>query len=181
MTRRSQLTISVVREPSGRRARHDDEPELAPARVKRLRDAALAGLQSEEWGSELGRLFLAGKIGPGLYAAGRRWTECAARYRAALGAPPPHPRAVPLERGSVAAPPDPASEAGRRQAAREHAAIRQLREAQAALREAGTLAERVVRSVCEHDQAPGGVHEREALVRGLQALARFWRMTGVAR
>jgi hypothetical protein len=146
--------------------------------VKRLRDAALAGLQSEEWGSELGRLFLAGKIGPDLYAAGRRWMECAAHYRAALGAPLPHPRAVPLERGNASAAPDPDSEAGRRQAARELAAMRELREAQAVLRDAGVLAERVVRSVCEHDQAACGAREHDALARGLQSLARFWRMTG---
>ena len=53
-----------------------------------------------------------------------------------------------------------------------------LREAQAVLRDAGVLAERVVRSVCEHDQAACGAREHDALARGLQSLARFWRMTG---
>src|SRR5262249_5216639 len=88
MPRQKRVELGVARDPNGRRARARNAGDPAPAQVKRLRDAALAGLQSQEWGSELGRLFLAGKIGPELYAAGRRWGECVARYRAALGAPP---------------------------------------------------------------------------------------------
>ena len=169
--------LNVVRERSGRRARDGNAPpEAAPAHVKRLRDAALAGMQSEEWASELGRLFLADKIGPELYAAGRRWVACMARYRAALNAPPANPQSIPLELSSATAPPDPASEAGRRQAAREIAAVRELREAEAALHDAGRLAKRVVRNVCEHDEVPCGIRELEALRLGLLALAQFWRM-----
>jgi hypothetical protein len=149
MARTTKPTLSIAREPSGRRARAGIEPELAPTQIKRLRDAALAGLQSEEWGSELGRLLLTGRIGPDLYAAGRRWAECTMRYGAALGAPPPHPPPAPLERANSAAPPDPASEAGARLAARERAAVQTWREAHAVLRDGGTLAERMVRSVCD--------------------------------
>jgi hypothetical protein len=177
MGRRKRTELKVARERNGRRARDGNAPpEAAPAHVKRLRDAALAGMQSEEWASELGRLFLAGKIGPELYAAGRRWVECMARYRAALNAPPANPQSFPLELSSATAPPDPASEAGRRLAAREIAAVRELRDAEAALRDAGRLSERVVRGVCEQDEAPCGVRELEALCRGLLALAQFWRM-----
>jgi hypothetical protein len=177
MAPRQRAELNVVRERSGRRARDGNAPlEAAPAHVKRLRDAALAGMQSEEWASELGRLFLADKIGPELYAAGRRWVACMARYRAALNAPPANPQSIPLELSSATAPPDPASEAGRRQAAREIAAVRELREAEAALHDAGRLAERVVRSVCEQDEVPCGTRELEALRLGLLALAQFWRM-----
>src|SRR5262245_23629179 len=112
MTRGTRPMLSVAREPSGRRARAGGEPALAPAQVRRLRDAALAGLQREEWGSELGRLLLTGRIGAELYAAGRRWAECTACYAAALGAPPPQPAPARFERANAAAPPDPASEAG---------------------------------------------------------------------
>jgi hypothetical protein len=176
MPRKNKLELSVAREPSGRRARARNASDPAPAQVKRLRDAALAGLQSQEWGSELGRLFLAGKIAPELYAAGRRWVECMSRYHAALGAPPPCPPPIPFERSTTTAAPDPASEPGLRQAAREIEAVRELREAQAAMRQAGVLAERVVRSVCEQDLAPCGTRELDALGRGLLALAQFWRM-----
>jgi hypothetical protein len=180
MRRNDKSGLSVPREPSGRRARAGREPDVTPAQVKRLRDAALAGLQREEWGSELGRLLLTGKIAAEHYAAGRRWSEAMARYRAALGAPPPHPPALSFERsGAKAAPPDPASAEGERLAVRDGAAVRELRDAEAALREAGPLPERVVRSVCEHDEAPCGVRELDALGRGLAALARFWRMGAV--
>jgi hypothetical protein len=176
MARKIGTKLSVAREPSGRRSRAGSEPELAPTQVKRLRDAALAGVQAEEWGSELGRLLLAGKIRAEHYAAGRRWAECVTRYRAALGAPPPHPPPIPFERSSATAPPDPASEPGQRQAAHEVAAVRELRDALAVLRGTGALAERVVRRVCEQDEAPCGMRELEALALGLLGLARFWRM-----
>lgn len=181
MRRKIGTKLSLTREPNGRRARAGKGPEPAPTHVKRLRDAALAGMQNEEWGSELGRLFLAGKIGPELYAAGRRWTACVARYRAALNAPPADPPAIPFERSATTAPPDPASEPGRRQAASDIAAVREMREAQAALHDAGALAERVVRCVCEQDQVPCGARELEALGHGLLALAQFWRMTRRSR
>jgi hypothetical protein len=181
MARSTRPMLSVPREPGGRRARAAMEPELAPLQIKRLRDAALAGLQREEWGSELGRLLLTGRIGPDLYAAGRRWAECTMRYRAALGAPPPHPPPIPFERANSAAPPDPASEAGARLTARERAAVQGWREAHSVLREGGTLAERVVRSVCEQDQTPCGAREFEALARGLRSLAHLWRMTDPGR
>jgi hypothetical protein len=178
MVRRRKTALSILREPNGRPSRANPERELAPAQIKRLRDAALAGLQHEEWGSELGRLWLAGKIEAVLYMAGRRWSECVADYHAALSAPPPNPIAVPLERSSRAAAVDANSERGRALAKRERAAIRQFREAHAVLRSAGGLAERVVRSVCEQDQAPGGVHELQALEEGLRCLARSWHMVG---
>src|SRR5262245_5595905 len=181
MTRGTRPMLSVAREPSGRRSRAGSDPALAPAQVRRLRDAALAGLQREEWGSELGRLLLTGRIGADLYAAGRRWAECTACYAAALGAPPPQPAPARFERANAAAPPDPASEAGARLAARERAAVEAWRAAHASLRATGVLAERVVRSVCERDEVPGGAREFEALERGLSALAQFWRMTGARR
>jgi hypothetical protein len=170
--------LSVAREPSGRRSRAvaRSAPEYAPTEVKRLRDAALAGMQSPEWGSELGRLLLAGKLEPELYAAGQRWAECATRYRQALDAPRPNPPAAGFEPKSRATALDPASSAGQKQTAREIAAIGALQEAQAALRAAGVLAERVVRRVCEHDEAVCGTNELVALQRGLLALALFWGM-----
>jgi len=176
MRRRRSTTGGGVREPSGRLARLGAQEDAVPILVKRLRDAALAGVAGEEWGSELGRLLLTGKIRPELYAAGRRWAACAVRYRAALLAP--RPQAVRLGPRKAAAPPDPESIVGRAQAARDRAALADMRAARAALREAGVLAEQVVRSVCEDDRAPCGARESEALRRGLACLSRFWRMAG---
>jgi hypothetical protein len=178
MSRDTRPMLSVAREPSGRRSRAitRSAPQFAPTEVKRLRDAALAGMQNPEWGSELGRLLLAGKVEPELYAAGQRWAECATRYRHALDAPRPNPSPARFEPKSPAAAVDPASALGQKQTAREVAAIGALQEAHAALRTAGALAERVVRRVCEHDEAVCGTGEFVALRRGLLALALFWGM-----
>ena len=178
MSRNSRPMLSVAREPSGRRSRvvTRSTPQFAPTEVKRLRDAALAGMQNPEWGSELGRLLLAGKVEPELYAAGQHWAERATRYRHALDAPRPNPPPARFEPKSPAAAVDPASAAGQKQTAREIAAIGALQEAHAALRTAGVLAERVVRRVCEHDEAVCGTSEFVALRRGLLALALFWGM-----
>ena len=178
MSRNSRPMLSVAREPSGRRSRvvTRSTPQFAPTEVKRLRDAALAGMQNPEWGSELGRLLLAGKVEPELYAAGQHWAECATRYRHALDAPRPNAPPARFEPKSPAAAVDPASAAGQKQTAREVAAIVALQEAHAALRTAGVLAERVVRRVCEHDEAVCGTSEFVALRRGLLALALFWGM-----
>jgi len=178
MSRHTRPMLSVAREPNGRRSRvvTRSAPQFAPTEVKRLRDAALAGMQNPEWGSELGRLLLAGKLEAELYAAGQHWAECATRYRQALDAPRPNPPPARFEPKSPAAAVDLASTAGQKQTAREVAAIEALREAHAAMRTAGVLAERVVRRVCEHDEAVCGTGEFVALRRGLFALALFWGM-----
>ena len=178
MSRDTRPMLSVAREPSGRRSRAitRSAPQFAPTEVKRLRDAALADMQNPEWGSELGRLLLAGKVEPELYAAGQHWAERATRYRHALDAPRPNPPPARFEPKSPAAAVDPASALGQMQTAREVAAIVALQEAHAALRTAGVLAERVVRRVCEHDEAVCGTSEFVALRRGLLALALFWGM-----
>jgi len=178
MSRDTRPMLSVAREPSGRRSRAvtRSAPQFAPTEVKRLRDAALAGMQNPEWGSELGRLLLASKVEPELYAAGQHWAERATRYRHALDAPRPNPPPARFEPKSPAAAVDPASALGQMQTAREVPAIVALQEAHAALRTAGVLAERVVRRVCEHDEAVCGTSEFVALRRGLLALALFWGM-----
>jgi hypothetical protein len=63
MSRRKHL---AARAPSGRIARHS---ELAsPTAIRRLTDAATAGLRDASWGTTLGRLYLTEKISAGEYA-----------------------------------------------------------------------------------------------------------------
>ena len=45
----------------------------------------MRGLRDAEWGTELGRLYLEGTITSAMYAAGRRWTEMAEKYRHSIG------------------------------------------------------------------------------------------------
>ena len=73
--------------PSGRLSRAGEQEEISPALVRRLRDQALNSVKDPEWGTELGRMFLFGKIEAPLYAAGKRWAGLAANYYRAIGAP----------------------------------------------------------------------------------------------
>ena len=103
-----------TREPSGRPQR---EREFPPTQVRRLRDAALAGLRDPQWGAELGRLYLTQVIGEAGYAAGVRWAREAAEYHAVIGVRPT--RSPAMEIGSIGHEPDPDSQRGRDVAASE--------------------------------------------------------------
>jgi hypothetical protein len=137
--------------------------------VKRLRDAAMAGLRDPEWGTELGRLYLEGTITASMYAAGKAWREKAARYVHSLGHFPVRTILVEADRGSL--PPDPDTDEGRKQARREADAMERFFEAHHVLLSAGKLAEATVRRLCEHNEGPCGMAELIALRNGLSALA----------
>lgn len=157
------------RTPTGALSRAGRERELPPTQVKRLRDAALAGLRDPEWGTELGRLYLAGTISASMYAAGKDWREKAARYIKTLDHFPV--RTLPMDGRGGSAPADPDSEAGAAQARREAGAMERFFEAHHVLLSSGRLAERAVRHLCERDQGPCGMAELIALRNGLSALA----------
>ena len=74
-----------ARTPSGQLSRAGRQREYPPAQVRRLRDAAMAGLRDPEWGTELGRLYLEGTITAAMYAAGKDWREKAAKFVGSLG------------------------------------------------------------------------------------------------
>jgi hypothetical protein len=150
--------------PSGKLRR-----EPPPVMVRRLRDAALAGLRDPEWGTELGRLYLEGTITATMYAAGKAWRDKAARYVRAINSF--GVRSPVLEQGRAGSPPDPDSETGREQARREANDMERFFEAHAILLSAGRLAEATVRRLCEHDEGPCGHAELIALRNGLSALA----------
>jgi hypothetical protein len=170
--------LVVIREPSGRLSRSGrggEEPDFSPAAVRRLRDAALAKMTDQRWGSSLGQLYLAGKLDEALLLAGERWAELAEQYYAAINAPR-GARSACLERGSLAASPDPDSEAGRRHAVHDRGVIRKMLEAHGCLTAAGLLGERIVRAVCERNES-APAFELVNLERGLGLLADFWRLT----
>jgi len=170
--------VNRPREPNGRLSR---APEYAidtssPTAAKRLRDAALRGMASAEWGTELGRLFLADDITSGEYTAGKRWTATVRRYHEAIGA-----GAVNLvtgqAHGDAAHDPDPDSEEGRRRIWRARQAIKEMHAALAVLEDTGAASTMAVREVCEHDHAGLGWVGLCALHRGLSALADHWSHT----
>ena len=158
--------------PREANGRHQRDEAVPASLARRLRDAALAGLSGREWGTELGRLYLAHSITDEMYSAGRRWSVDAAAYRAAIGIFPM--RSASLERGALGHAPDPDSEEGRRLADREIEGAERFFAADAALHMAGPGAERAVARLCEHDLSLAGMVELLAARCGLSALARHY-------
>lgn len=166
------------REPNGRHSRSQNPVDASsPAAVKRLKDAALLRMADEQWGTALGHLLLANAINEQMYAAGRKWADTVADYYRAIGAPPPYPKAISWERYEPSADVDPTSAKGKRLVEKARDAVDDMHDAYGVLRTAGLGAERAVRRVCESDVPPEDWSERVALVLGLAALVRFWRLT----
>lgn len=176
MSRRKSL---ARREANGRPQRVHLHRELQlppPSEVRRLMDAAVAGMRPAEWGTMLGRLYLAGRITETQFAAGRRWSALVAEYSVACCAPR-MPQSAKLEPGGGNAV-DPDSAKGAREARRHARMIESFESGAEALRRAGMASVRVVGAVCEQDLAPVGMVEVEALRNGLQTLAVFWSAKG---
>jgi hypothetical protein len=168
------------REPNGRRQR-SNEREFSPTQVRRLRDAAMAGLRDPEWGTHAGRLFLDGTLTAEMYAAAKWWRELAASYLVAICAPPPHPKATSMEAGRGSATCDPDSERGREEARDQAHTAESFLKGHAALISAGMMAERTVRRLCEQDEAPVGEQERQWAICGLRRLAEYRGLTRPAK
>lgn len=168
MSRRKPL---AARKPCGRTK--PAEPALPPpTETKRLRDAAVNGMRSPEWGTELGRLYLADKISSVQYSAGRRWAATVEAYGEACQIPRQPGTATLDPEGGKAADPD--TPAGRKTARRHARSVEIFNDAIFALEHAGRLAVTVTRAAAESQTAPCGQVELAALRSGLQHLAAFW-------
>lgn len=166
------------REPNGRpqRERHD-----SPTEVRRLRDAALSGMRDPEWGTELGRLFLVGKVTPEEFAAGKRWAKLSAAYSIALQSPAPDPQAMNPEGGGQTCPPDPDSHEGRAEAERHRRAKEAYLTADAALLLLGSPRHRAVKMVCDRNQPLSDYQQLLDLKAGLFGLSERWNLTSVSK
>jgi len=165
------------REPNGRlsRAGREATGALAPAAVRRLRDAAIAGMAAPEWGTELGLMYLRQEIDAPHYEAGKRWARLVAEAQRAAGAPAHVGSGGNLERARDRQP-DPETPAGRHEAERDRAILADTRAALLALQGAGTAAFKAGQRVCEESRPAIGPAERAALMTGLGALALHWRL-----
>jgi hypothetical protein len=172
-----------VREPNGRlsRATSHEIDAKSPAEIRRLRDAAVAGMRDPEWGTEIGRLFLDGRLDAALFEAGKRWARLAVACRAAIAAPRQLPGASAFVEKSGGHDADPDSDEGRKRAARDRQIVAEFMEAHAVLKGAGALSESVVRNVCEDNKAIGGHGQMLALTSGLSWLAQHWGWTGARK
>jgi hypothetical protein len=165
--------VMAKRTASGRISVKGAVVEMAtPSEVYRLREGAKSGLRAAEWGTMLGLLNLRGQISDRQYAAGKRWTALTEDYATACQAPQvPSSARLDATRSATA---DCDSDAGRREARRHARITAAYIEALQALEALGRLPLRLVRAVCETDQAPAGWAELEALKSGLTALANRW-------
>jgi hypothetical protein len=167
------------REPNGRIQRVQEE---SPTEVRRLRDAALSGMRDPVWGTELGRLYLVGKINSTMFAAGKKWAEMASKYGEALLSPTPDPKAMCLDRAG-GSPIDPDSYEGKKEVRRHIRAVESFVDAYAALKStslsgfAPSTTTGIVRSVCERNEMLPGHWGLLALCGGLSTLALFWGLT----
>jgi hypothetical protein len=177
--------VGVIREPNRRPSRAakkalrrqvQDEirPEglISPTEVRRFWQTAASNVRHEALGTPVGQLLLFGKLDAAQYAAARSWAKLAARYRQSIEAPR-HPRSASLERvgslGAAAAPGD----------AVDKAVIDKFLAARSVLLAQGWSVERTVSQCCEElGRAPTGYEELMRLRKGLDALARLWRLSG---
>jgi hypothetical protein len=163
------------REPSGRRSRAEAEDIPPPTSAKRLRDAAIARMADAEWGTELGRLWLAGKISAPQYQAGKRWWNVREAYLVAIGSPMPYPPAPGNGYAYAAEDPPITTKEGRRLREKRERAVAEYDQATAALGN-GVDVLAAFRLTMEHEQAPIGAVGLSNLAWCLDRLARHWRI-----
>lgn len=84
-----------IREPNGRLSRAAQKIVGADSvgEIKRLREAALSGMRDRLWGTQLGRLWLEGKITPHQFRAGQQWEALIGKWRAIHCGPRFNPKA----------------------------------------------------------------------------------------
>ena len=144
--RKNRLVSS--REPNGQIQRESD---YSPVHVRRLKDAALRGVDDKRWASELGRYHLEHTITDEMAAAGRWWSEMANRYSQAIGLQKLAVRPLAWERGAISTEPDISQPNGTAIDKSDRKAIERFQKGYAVLQQAGMDAVRVVRNICEHD------------------------------
>lgn len=175
MARRKSVLVPV-REPNGRLLRDVERMVDArpPAEVRRLRDAASAGMAAPEWGTELGRLFLAGKIGPRIFETGKRCARLFAAYRKAIASPLEAPTSSAFVNEGRRRDADPDTLEGQRDAIRDGKIMDAAEEAFAVLDCVGADKRRVVEAVCERNETPIGEVGLDNLRLGLAWLGQHW-------
>ena len=157
---------------TGRIIQSKDSELLPPTEIRRLAEAAAKGMRDQGWGTQIGQMYLRGKVAASEYSAAKRWNALVADYAVACQAPR-EPQTASLEaRGGT--PADPDSDAGVKEARKHRRDAAAFLDGKQALRLAGAIAERVVEDVCILDQAPAGLVELNALRSGLQSLAAHW-------
>ena len=183
-TRPGPKRIVTAREPNGRRSRTDPETlrdAMSPAQVVRIRDEIAKRARDPTWGFALGTAYLDGKITSSEFSAGKRLDELIAAHRLATSAPSPHPKTSSLEFVGTTTPPDPDSEAGRKDSAKSIKIMSEFKEVRETLTDCGKRVEEDVRAFCDGRGERPTTYEAWLRIKcGLAALVRFWRLTNAS-
>lgn len=167
---------------SGRRYASGDlvrEVETAPSAIRRLRDAALAGMADARWGAQIGRLYLAGRLTSEQYDAGCRWAALASRHSAAIGSRAGTNSPSDFNR-SKGTPVDPDSPAGEMEARRHLKDLERYQKALVVLARHGVSVRMAIRRLCEEDLHLTFLEFGHALF-GLNELAIHFGLTGQSK
>ena len=148
--RKQKDTASInprARHPGGRPVIED--PGYAPAAIKRLADAAIAGMADSFWGTSLGMALLKKKISTKECATGKIWDETYRAYLRAIDCPAPDPKSLIIGEPSRGQPPDPDSIAGVIISKKDIATVKRFLSMERALNDCGLLISSATRELCE--------------------------------
>lgn len=172
MARAGRKRKEGVRHPSGDLVL---ERATAPAAIRRLREAALAGMQDSRWGTEAGRLLLLGKITDKQYEAGSRWLALYTRACSSMQSRP-HVLSTSDYNRSSGFSSDPDSEHGIAEAKRHLKDMEAYQKALAKLAPHGVGPRRALVSVFERNEVMIGCAVAD-LTCGLNVLCDFFGLT----
>ena len=159
-----------ARHPGGRPIVED--PGYAPAAIKRLADAAVAGMADSFWGTSLGMALLKKQITTKECSTGKIWDETYRAYLRAIDCPAPDPKSVSIGEPSRGQPPDPDSFAGVVVSKKDIATVKRFLAMERALNNCGLLISSATRALCESKSVKSCSYEdlQRAKI-GLAALA----------
>lgn len=146
--------------------------ETDPARLVRMRDAALTSISNPLWGTQIGQMHLRGEINAIQLSAGQKWFALLRAYQQAIGAKTIAPQSLEIGRGGSE--PDIETERGRTLAAKEEAVAAEFEKVVSAIG-SGSDRDRALRRLAE-DKALD-FSERRAAICGLDLLAMCYGLT----
>lgn len=165
---------SGLRTASGQlsRAKKAIYHETDPARLVRMRDAALTSVSNQLWGTQIGQMHLRGIINAVQLSAGQKWFALLEAYKQAIGAKSIAPQSLEIGRGSSE--PDTETERGRNLAAREQAITAEYNKVLQSIG-SGSDRDKALRRLAD-DKALDFEERRHAIL-GLDLLAEIYRLT----
>lgn len=153
-----------------------EESGASPSQIRRLRDAALAGMADPQWGSMAGIFYLSRKIDEIEYETAKRFGDLHSQYINVIGGPRP-PRSSSVERASPVSSIDVDTELGEEEAQRHIVILNKYNDAHTVLHKIGPSAEADIIRFCSiPGESPAGYEAMIRVVMGLRELSVLWKI-----